>query len=932
MKWKDIVQEFEEKSAISGHLGNQIRDLTSYLEDIIDKKDRNNTLINDLAELPQLAASAFDEGDPEALQNVLGRIGDLSTDHIAELLRYYTVYFHLVNSLEQREITRLNRERAYKTTAEAPRGESIFDAVYRLKEQGYSREEALNAIGKLDIQPTITAHPTEARRHSILVKQQNITSIISKIEQESFTPDERKEAIHEILNEINLLLSTDEVRTEKVTVEDEVENGMFFFINTIWDTIPKLYSDLNQAFETYYDTVEDFPVILQYRSWIGSDRDGNPNVTPDVTWQTGLKQREIALDLYIGELDELRRYLSISDNHYTISDALQQSIQKDEAEYPLSERYRRLYRHEPYRRKLTHIMEKLRYQRRMMNQENREAIIEQSGRYTSDDFVEELEMIRSSIYQSGLREISEYGKLKDLIFRTRTFGFHMASLDIRQHSQLHEETMQDLLEIADVTDRYSSMDENEKIEVLTRELSNPRPLTPINSKLSDDSRAMLDVFKTIRDVQRLDPKLFGSYIISMTHAVSDMLEVLVMAKEAGLWSVDNDTAFTTLDVVPLFETIGDLKACDSLMAEIYENRMYRKQLEGRNNFQEIMLGYSDSNKDGGYWMANWSLEKAQRKLGTVCRNYNVDFRLFHGRGGSVGRGGGLSNEAISALPPISNNGRIRFTEQGEVISFRYSLASIAHRHLEQIVHAMVHVTEAEDDTSADDHSYAEIIERLSDLSMKAYRDLIDDEDFWKWYTDVTPIEHISRLPIASRPVSRKGGKAADFDNLRAIPWVFAWTQVRYNVPGWFGIGDALQTLINEDQANLEQLKQWYSEWLFFKTVLDNAQREMARTHLQTARRYSEQYGSKFHNLILDDYRKAEEAILAITGNKEILDHSMVIKRSIRFRNPFTYPLNFMQIELLRRWHDNSSNEDTDRIRNAVFLSINGIAAAMQSTG
>ncbi|NIT59512.1 MAG: phosphoenolpyruvate carboxylase, partial [Aliifodinibius sp.] len=334
-----------------------------------------------------------------------------------------------------------------------------------------------------------------------------------------------------------------------------------------------------------------------------------------------------------------------------------------------------------------------------------------------------------------------------------------------------------------------------------------------------------------------------------------------------------------------------------------------------------------------YWMANWALEKAQRNLGKVCRKYEVDFRLFHGRGGTVGRGGGRSNQAILALPPVSNNGRIRFTEQGEVISFRYSLAPITRRHLEQIVNAMIQVTVSEQSEMEQQSQFDETMDQLAATSMKGYRDLIDDEDFWAWYTTKTPIEHISRLPIASRPVSRGSAKAADFENLRAIPWVFAWTQVRYNVPGWYGIGMALQQMLQQ-KGMLSQLQEWYDEVIFFKTVLDNAQREMARTHISTARIYHDIDDGRFHNRITEDFDKAEDAIKQITGQEELLDINPVIKKSIRFRNPFTYPLNMMQTELLERWRNKEEvkNNNEEKLRDALFLSINGVAAAMQSTG
>ncbi|SMO75966.1 phosphoenolpyruvate carboxylase [Fodinibius sediminis] len=931
MHWEKLVDQFAEKSDISKVLSNQVESLTHFLEKVLSRKE-NDDFLQELVALPQLAARAFDEGDEDAFQEMKGQISDLSTDEITRLLRYYTVFFHLMNSQEQREITRINRERAIEMDPESPRRESIDEAVHFLKTEGFSAQEAAEVIGKLDIQPTITAHPTEARRHSVLLKQQSITRMINELRQGDLTPDERTAQTMEILNEIHLLLATDEVRTEKVTVEDEVENGMFYFMNAIWETVPVLYDDLRNAFRTYYDEVPDFSTILQYRSWIGSDRDGNPNVTSEVTWETILEQRENVMELYLRELDELRRYLSISQNKFAISDELEVSLKEDEQFDTLSERYQRLYKQEPYRRKVTHMMHKLRHQLEVLKNEDRSYIIEEAKRYTAEDFIDELELIAESLRASGLEEVSSYGKLHHLIVRAKTFGFHMAALDIRQHSGIHENTVSELLSVAEVTDNYGDLSEEEKLDLLNKELSNPRPLSPVRIHLSDETTQMLKVFSLIGEMLALDKNSFGSYIISMTHGVSDMLEVLVLAKEAGLWSEEDGRVESDIDVVPLFETIEDLEMCGKLMSKIYENELYQKQLQARDNFQEIMLGYSDSNKDGGYWMANWALDKGQQSLGRVCHEYGVDFRLFHGRGGTVGRGGGRSNEAILALPPISNNGRIRFTEQGEVISFRYSLAPITRRHLEQIVNAMIRITVAEMDSVHQQDQFNEAMEQLSQRSMKAYRSLIDDEDFWKWYTTKTPIEHISRLPIASRPVSRGSAKAADFDNLRAIPWVFAWTQVRYNVPGWYGVGVALQEMISQGEDALEKLQEWYGQNIFFNSILDNVQREMARTHIPTSTIYEDIDDGSFHERITDDFNKAEEAIKAITKQEYVLQNSPVIKKSIRFRNPFTYPLNMMQVELLDRWADDVDEQNKEPLRNAIFLSINGIAAAMQSTG
>jgi len=934
MSWTNVIEEFADKAHITEHLKKQIIRLTGFLEETVEL-DKDASLQDLVARLPQEAAQSFDEGNKQTLAKMKKEFSELPTSTLSRLLRLYTVFFHLVNSMEQHEITRINRERSQKSTKDNPRSESIADAVHFLKERGLNFKEAQDIISYLDIQPTITAHPTEARRRSILQKQQAITGMINGLDYSDLTPGEIDDINKEILNEISLLLSTDEIRSSRLTVEDEVENGLYYFTRSIWETVPQIYRDLKRSFNIYYGKEPDIPTILKYRSWIGSDRDGNPNVTPEVTWRTAIEQRRTILNLYIKELKELRRYLSVSNNQVDVPKKLYDSLDIDEQEVPLTERYQVRYQHEPFRRKLSHMMERL---QRLLKSANkgRNATVEEGAKYRSEHFIEDLTLIQNALIESGLDGIANQGRVQDLIIRAKTFGFNLAALDIREHSGQHEQVVEELLAIGDVTDSYSSLSEDEKIEILTNELKNPRPLSPPNFEKSELADKMTRLFSVIRDLKTIDQEIIGIYVVSMTHGISDMLEVLLLAKESELWRYNKGDIITEMDVVPLFETIEDLEASDDLMEIMYKDDLYKKHLKARDNFQEIMLGYSDSNKDGGYWMANWALQKAQEGLGRVCREYDIDFRLFHGRGGTVGRGGGRSNQAIMALPPISNNGRIRFTEQGEVISFRYSLPAITRRHLEQIVHALITVTtykqEDESNKMAREGKSSEIMDKVASRSMEAYRSLIDDDDFWPWYTDITPIEHISRLPIASRPVSRGGAKAADFDNLRAIPWVFAWTQARYNVPGWYGTGIALGQIIDQGgEETLERLRSWYKNWIFFKTVLDNTQREMARTHLTTSQQYSDP-DHKMNKKILEDFEAAKKVILAITQQDEILGNRKVITNSIKFRNPFTYPLNLVQVELLDRWDNASEEEEKNKLRHALFLSINGISAAMQSTG
>ncbi len=931
MSWKETIRFFAERSNISEPLTQNMITLSGFLEKFLKTREGED-LIELSAKLPQLSAKAFEEENGSANSELQARIREMSVDEIREMLRLTTIFFHLVNSLEQHEIIRINRQRAKNIDVENPRPESISDALKFFKSKGISYEDALKVFQKLDIQPTITAHPTEARRRSILNKQGEITSAIGHINDDDLTPVEKEAKMHQILNEIALLLSTDEVRTERLTVGDEVENGLYYFTSSIWSTVPRLYDDIRSGFSQQYNKSPELPIILKYRSWIGSDRDGNPFVTRDVTWSTLIEHRKAALNLYLDELEKIRRYLSVSQSLVKVSDELKESLENDEKEVPLSTQYKRHYSNEPYRRKITHIMHRMRNM--LAGLKGSEQDILDSADYSADDFEEDLGVISRSLIENGLEDVVRFGDFSDLIVRVKTFGFHLASLDIRQHSERHEKAVEELLKVANVHDSYSSLSEDEKVKILMAELENPRPLSPVLEKMSESTEEILDVFKLIGKIHRLDPRAFGSYIISMTHGVSDMLEVVLLAKETGLWRMKEGAVETSIDVVPLFETIEDLESSADQMEVILTNPIYSLQLKARENFQEIMLGYSDSNKDGGYWMANWALQKAQLQLGDVLRRHEVDFMLFHGRGGTVGRGGGHSNKAILALPSVSNTGRIRFTEQGEIISFRYSLPDITRRHLEQIVNAVVRVTAGEGQKAIKEGDETQVImDKLAEGAMKAYRKLIDDPDFWEWYKTITPVEHIGNLPIASRPVSRGGENGLQFENLRAIPWVFGWTQVRYNVPGWYGLGTSLEPMIQKDPALVDTFRKWYKEWSFFSTIVDNAQRELARTHALTTQMYAVRGKSdKFHNQILDDLEKTRKVILDITEQEEILDKRKVIQNSIVFRNVFTYPLNLLQIELLNRWDETENREMDKNLRQALFLSINGVAAAMQSTG
>ncbi len=878
------------------------------------------------------------------------------TETLAAVLRTLTAYFHLVNKAEQIEIVRVNREREMAASADAPRGESMQEAVAGLRDRGLDVEQARAMVRRLDIQPTLTAHPTEARRRTVLLHQQEAAAALDRLTGDGprLTPAETDDAEREALDRLRLLLATDEVRPAAVTVKDEVRHGLYFVATSIWDVVPRLHADLDRAFrQSYGERAGDLGPVLRYRSWIGGDRDGNPNVTPEVTAWTLRAHREDALRLHRRALDRLRLDLSVSDQQVDLGDALRQSVEEARETADLPERRWRQNAHEPIRLKLMQMGATL------------DRLIEtlppgDSGQprqpgdapaYDAAAFRADLDLIADALRHAGLAALAD-GALADARVRAQTFGFHLAALDLRQHSRLHEQAVADLLKRAGVEADYAGLDEDARVELLTRELENPRPFIRLGGETDENTQSVLGALRVARDAIEQEPESIGSYIVSMTDAVSDVLEVLLLAKEVGLWRRNPDGSVeSAIDAVPLLETIADLEAGPGLLAALFQNPVYADHLKARGGMQEVMLGYSDSNKDGGYWQANWSLHKAQGAIARTCRLHDVDLRYFHGRGGTVGRGGGRAGQAIRAIPPVAQTGRIRFTEQGEVISFRYALPGIARRHLEQIAHAQLTAL-ADAELAGDDHQpdvdgpAFELMERLAQRSMAAYRGLIDAPEFWPWYASATPIAHIARLSIASRPISRKGLGELDFDGLRAIPWVFSWTQPRYTAPGWYGVGTALAESITGGQpageaGDLGLLRALQDDWPFFQAITGNALREMARARLVVGRRYSrlaEDGGATPpgttpvsrapFEAVETEFARAEAALLRVVRRDTLLDEGRAIAATIRYRNPATDVLNLVQLDLMRRWR----SEPTDDVARALLLSVNAIAAAMQSTG
>ncbi len=846
------------------------------------------------------------------------RLAGISVEEFGAVLKRLTMRFHLRNKAEQHHIVRVNRQREREATAEKPRSESIAETIGNLAKNGAPLERALGLIGDLDIQPTLTAHPTEVRRQAILQKQGAIGDCLEGFGDEGLTNAGRTRLESKVRQTLALQLATDEIRSQRLSVLDEVRNGLFHLSGVIWETVPVIHRDLAEALRATYsadDASQAIPAIVQYRTWIGGDRDGNPNVTARVTAEAIAMLRAAAVERWDEALALLFEDLSVSSRRAPILRELLDDLEAEESIDPLPADEAEHLEHEPLRRKILHMLRRLH--------------ATDGDRYTTARMVADLDLLARALRHAGLAEVADKARLADMLVSARAFGLRLASIDIRQHSDRHESAVAELLRIAGVDAAYGSLDEESRIALLERELLTDRPLLGRSGMVSAETREVLDVLTLVADVRRDEPDAIGSYVISMTHDVSDLLEMLVLLREVGLWSRDSEgDVVSGLDIAPLFETVADLEGAEPLLERLFQSEAYSAHLRARGRFQEIMLGYSDSNKDGGYWMANWRLYRAQRDIARVCDRHGVDLRFFHGRGGSVARGGGRAHRAIRSAPPEGRSGRIRFTEQGEVITFRYAMTELARRHLEQIVGAVLSASAARGDTPNEDTSGIEpLMDELSALTMRTYRDLIDRPAFWDWFVERSPVRHIGDLQIASRPVSRSGG-ALTFDSLRAIPWVFSWTQMRFNVPGWYGIGTAFDSLVLNDAEQLDRCRREYQAGGFFRVFIDNAQQEMARARLAIARWYVGEAHDELLGLLTGEFERAREAVLAITGQAELLDNNPVIKQSIAERNADTDVLNTIQIELLRRYRE---SEDP-ALQQLILLSVNGLAAAMQSTG
>jgi phosphoenolpyruvate carboxylase len=852
-----------------------------------------------------------DEAHEGASRGELEReLNSLDPEQTLHLVRAFSYFSHLLNIAEDEQQHR--RRRAHADAGSPPRPGSFSYALERAREAGVDARSLLGWFARARVAPVLTAHPTEVQRQSILDCQREIARLLSRNDS-----PERNQALHA---EILRLWLTAMLRTTRLEVADEVANGLAYFRLTFLNELPRLYAELERALEQRFALPAEphLPPFLTVGTWIGGDRDGNPYVDAAVMRSALAQQAALILTHYLEEAGRLYKELALSARIRAVPaeiEALAAASGESSA-----------YRHdEPYRRAMSGIYARLAAAAEALAgvKANPPATVARPAYANAEEFLSDLKIVGRSLEAQGARPLAR-GRLAALERKVSLFGFHLAPIDLRQSSGEHEAALAELLARAGVEADYRALDEKGRVAVLTKELSGPRPLRIPHFQYSQFVESELAILGAAAEGRRrYGARAVPHYVISHCSAVSDILEAAVLLREAGL--------ARSLDIIPLFESIADLARCGEVLGAALDLAFYRDWVAARGGEQEVMLGYSDSNKDGGYFTSNWSLYKASTTLVRVCRRRSVRLRLFHGRGGTIGRGGGPSYEAVLAQPAGSVDGALRLTEQGEVIASKYADPEAGRRNLETLAAATLEASLLHTDGKHHSH-HEKIAEQLSAAAFQAYRELVQAPGFVEYFRASTPIAEIAELNIGSRPASRlKSGSSSDrIEDLRAIPWVFSWSQCRLMLPGWYGFGTAVEAW----GGPLERLQKMYREWPFFRSVLSNLDMVLAKTDLAIASRYAELVSDRklrqaVFARISEEWHRARKWLTAITGNQELLADNPTLARSIRNRFPYLDPLNHVQVELLRRYR---SGERDERLLRMIHLTINGLAAGLRNSG
>jgi phosphoenolpyruvate carboxylase len=883
--------------------------------------------------------------DPAKRRALMRLIGALDPHTLSHVVRAFATYFLLANIAEE-DFANQQRRRHVQSGERLWYG-SFDDTLRQLKADGVSAGQLQQMLDALRFQPVFTAHPTEAKRRAVLEAQRRLYVLARRLNDPNLAEHQRRSLNQQIVNQVQVLWKTDEVRIQKPVVEDEIKNGLFYFRETLFDTVPRVYRNLERALDNVYAEeggAKAFrvPAFLRFGSWIGGDRDGNPFVTHDVTKMAVRLQSREVLKHYRRRIEELQVQLTHSASLVRPSPVFEARMTADEdivAEAFGAKPGR--YAFEPYRRKL-HLMHY-----RLGRQIARiETLLDGggdpgrgAGYGSEDDLLADLLAISDSLISHGDSNVAA-AELQDMIALVRTFGFFLAELDIRQESSRHTQAVAELFAKAPNLPDYNELNESARVGVLADLLSHAGTPLLYAQDLSDGTREILRVMRSMADLRReISPRVFGAYVISMTHQASHVLEVLFLASFAGLCGRHQDGSWhCDIRVAPLFETIEDLAKIEPTLEQLLDVGTYRALLKQSGNIQEVMLGYSDSCKDGGILASSWSLYKAQRLISRTTETRGVACRVFHGRGGSVGRGGGPTHDAILAQPPGTVNGDIKFTEQGEVLSAKYSNADTATYELTMGVSGLIKASRCMSVACTPDRAdFIEIMDDLAQRGEAGYRDLTDrTPGFIDYFYEGTPVAEIGLLNIGSRPSHRSKGDRSKY-SVRAIPWVFAWAQSRQTIPAWYGIGSALKGWRGNDAERLQTLRAMVREWPFFRALLSNSAMSLSKSEMSIAREYADlcgEAGDSVFDRIQGEFNESGTQMLEVFETDELLGDNRQLAMSLARRNPYLDPINHIQIIALRHYRDAPESDQAERMRWQLPLlrSINALAAGMRNTG
>jgi phosphoenolpyruvate carboxylase len=919
-----VPRPAEDESEKDRPLRDDIRLLGRILGDTV--REQEGEEVFELVEQIRRASIRFHRDNEVAARRELeATLDSLSADQTLVIVRAYSYFSHLANIAEDQH--HIRRNRAHAIAGSAPRPGSLAYAFLRTREMGVEPAALGDFFDRALVSPVLTAHPTEVRRKSTLTRELEIAELLD--ERERLAGDEPELALNEerLRRAVLILWRTNMLRQTRLTVIDEVANGLSYYDYTFFRELPRLYAAIEDSLAKLGAKHNDEPIpsFLRVGSWIGGDRDGNPYVTADVLNEAVRLQSARALNHYLDELHELGGEFSLAGSLVRVSDEL--NALADRASDPSPNR-----RDEPYRRVITGMYSRLARTARDLDHvvALRQPLTDAPAYASVEELAADLDTVARSLMAHG-GSILARGRLRALQRSVDVFGFSLAPIDLRQNSDVHERTVAELLAAATPGLDYKRMNEAERVELLLRELASPRPLISPFLAYSAETSGELAVFNAAAAIHKTYGRgAIRTAIISKTDSVSDMLELALLLKETGLIRGGE----SSLHLAPLFETIEDLRNCVGVMDRLLAIPEYRRLVDSLGGEQEVMLGYSDSNKDGGFVTSGWELYKAEIGLVEVFRRHGVRIRLFHGRGGSVGRGGGPSYDAILAQPGGAVQGQIRITEQGEIISSKYSNPEVGRRNLETLASATLEATLLQDESPAPDPAFLETMEELSLSAYNAYRGLVyETEGFERYFWSSTVITEIASLNIGSRPASRK--KTTAISDLRAIPWVFSWAQCRLMLPGWFGFGSAVKAYVDaHPKDGLQSLKEMYVRWPFFRTLLSNMDMVLAKSSLAIASRYARLVDDvalreKIFARISREWRDSVEALNTIMEQSKLLESNPLLDRSIRNRFPYLDPLNHVQVELLKLHRSRASSE---KVLTGIQLTINGISAGLRNSG